>query len=119
MKSNGSSDNNGGYSTGWNARRSLHILKMSLTRPTPLPIVNDDSDEEMEIDENDVEMPCVQAASKVSPCVDRLPADLTMSKENVRPFIYNSNRFLHSTQQMCRSKLVYGVNQIFVFRISS
>ncbi|XP_065023768.1 kinesin-like protein KIN-12B [Musa acuminata AAA Group] len=82
MKSNGSSDNNGGYSTGWNARRSLHILKMSLTRPTPLPIVNDDSDEEMEIDENDVEMPCVHAASQVSPCVDRLSADLTVSKEN-------------------------------------
>ncbi|THU46590.1 hypothetical protein C4D60_Mb09t06530 [Musa balbisiana] len=82
MKSNGSSDNNGGYSTGWNARRSLHILKMSLTRPAPLPIVNDDSDEEMEIDENDVEIPCVQAASQVSPCVDRLSADLTMSKEN-------------------------------------
>ncbi|RZR89884.1 hypothetical protein BHM03_00017671 [Ensete ventricosum] len=81
MKSNGSSDNNGGYSTGWNARRSLHILKMSLTRPTPLPIVKDDSDEEMEIDENDVEMPCVQAASQVSR-VDRLSADLMVSKEN-------------------------------------
>ncbi|WOL14421.1 kinesin-like protein KIN-12A [Canna indica] len=57
MKSNGSSDNSGGYSTGWNARRSLHLLKMSLK---PLPVVEDDSDEEMEIDDNDVEMPCVQ-----------------------------------------------------------
>ncbi|KAG6535452.1 hypothetical protein ZIOFF_000425 [Zingiber officinale] len=72
MKSNGSSDNNGGYSTAWNARRSLHILKMSLVRPKPLPVVKDDSDEEMEIDENDVEM--LDAPQSAS-------ARLTISKE--------------------------------------
>ncbi|PSS34578.1 Kinesin-like protein [Actinidia chinensis var. chinensis] len=55
MKANGNqTDPNGGYSTGWNARRSLNLLKFSLNRPMTLPHVDEDSDEEMEIvDEND------------------------------------------------------------------
>ncbi|KAL4192544.1 hypothetical protein AMTRI_Chr06g172520 [Amborella trichopoda] len=60
MKSNGGNspgDGNGGYSTGWNARRSLNLLRLSLSRPLTLPHVENDSDEEMEIDENDVEKP--------------------------------------------------------------
>lgn len=82
MKSKGSSDNNGGYSTAWNARRSLHILKMSLARPKPLPVVKDDSDEEMEIDENDVEMlDAPQSASADKSAV------LTISK--VRSFMHH------------------------------
>ncbi|KAF3787603.1 Kinesin-like protein [Nymphaea thermarum] len=58
MKSNGNSqaDSGGGYSTGWNARRSLNLLRMSLSRPSTLqPQVEDDSDEEMEIVEEGVE----------------------------------------------------------------
>ncbi|XP_062225390.1 kinesin-like protein KIN-12A [Phragmites australis] len=58
MKSNGSLEgNNGSFSTGWNARRSLHLLKMSLGRPSTFQTIKEDSDEEMEIDENDVEKP--------------------------------------------------------------
>ncbi|CAL5413959.1 unnamed protein product [Camellia sinensis] len=50
MKANGNqADPYGGYSTGWNARRSLNLLKFSLNRPMTLPHVDDDSDEEMEI----------------------------------------------------------------------
>lgn len=47
MKSNGSQNDPGaGYSTGWNARRSLNLLKYSLNRhPKLMP----DDDEEMEI----------------------------------------------------------------------
>ncbi|KAL9253259.1 Kinesin-like protein [Drosera capensis] len=52
MKSNGSQkDLNGAYSNGWNARRSLNLLKFSLNRPLMLPHVDDDGDEVMEIDE--------------------------------------------------------------------
>lgn len=40
---------NGGYSTGWNARRSLSLLKFSLNRPMTLPHIDDEGDEEMEI----------------------------------------------------------------------
>lgn len=40
---------NGGYSTGWNARRSLNLLKFSLNRPMTLPHIDDEGDEEMEI----------------------------------------------------------------------
>lgn len=61
MKANGvSADSNGGYSTGWNARRSLNLLKFSLNRPMTLPHSDNDSDEEMEIDEEAVEKLCVQ-----------------------------------------------------------
>ncbi|GFY83651.1 phragmoplast-associated kinesin-related protein [Actinidia rufa] len=50
MKANANqTDPNGGYSTGWNARRSLNLLKFSLNRPMTLPHVDEDSDEEMEI----------------------------------------------------------------------
>ncbi|KAM7486192.1 hypothetical protein LguiA_002201 [Lonicera macranthoides] len=55
MKANGAqSDPNGGHLTGWNARRSLNLLKFSLNRPMGLPRVDDDSDEEMEIIEEAV-----------------------------------------------------------------
>ncbi|KAL4591149.1 hypothetical protein LXL04_004099 [Taraxacum kok-saghyz] len=47
MKENTSQS--GGNSTGWNARRSLNLLKYSLNRPMVLPRVDDDEDEEMEI----------------------------------------------------------------------
>ncbi|KAK6914368.1 Kinesin motor domain [Dillenia turbinata] len=61
MKANGNSENStGSYSTGWNARRSLNLLKFSLNRPMTLPHMEDDSDEEMEIDEEAVEKLFVQ-----------------------------------------------------------
>ncbi|KAI3791167.1 hypothetical protein L2E82_04825 [Cichorium intybus] len=42
-------DPSGKYSTGWNARRSLNLLKYSLNRPMMLPRMDEDGDEEMEI----------------------------------------------------------------------
>lgn len=54
MKANANlNDQTGNYPKGWNARRSLNLLKFSLSRPTTLPYVEDDSDEEMEIVEQD------------------------------------------------------------------
>ncbi|XP_009627869.1 kinesin-like protein KIN-12B [Nicotiana tomentosiformis] len=45
VKANGSqADQNGNYSSGWNARRSLNLLKFSLNRP-----IDGDGDTEMEI----------------------------------------------------------------------
>ncbi|KAL6960057.1 TRAFAC class myosin-kinesin ATPase superfamily [Sarracenia purpurea var. burkii] len=69
MKSNGNQiDSNGGYSTGWNARRSLNLLKFSLNnRPMTLPCVDDDSDEEMEIVNDD--QIGVQSADRVNDAV--------------------------------------------------
>ncbi|XWS35217.1 hypothetical protein CRYUN_Cryun21dG0107100 [Craigia yunnanensis] len=62
MKANGNNqtDPNGSYSTGWNARRSLNLLKFSLNHPRTLPHVDEDDDEEMEIDEEAVENLCAQ-----------------------------------------------------------
>ncbi|XP_038985906.1 kinesin-like protein KIN-12B isoform X1 [Phoenix dactylifera] len=69
MKSNGTcAESNGGYSNGWNARRSLSLLRLSLKCPTALPIIEGDSDEEMEIDEDDVEKVCIQAYTLPSSC---------------------------------------------------
>ncbi|KAI3470080.1 hypothetical protein Pfo_026743 [Paulownia fortunei] len=50
---------NGAYATGWNARRSLNLLRFSLNRPMMLPHVEDDSDEEMEIVDTDEAMPVI------------------------------------------------------------
>ncbi|KAG9160579.1 hypothetical protein Leryth_023308 [Lithospermum erythrorhizon] len=49
MKENVNQTEQNEFSSRWNARRSLNILKFSLNRPMTLPHVNDDSDEEMEI----------------------------------------------------------------------
>ncbi|KAI3716452.1 hypothetical protein L1987_67345 [Smallanthus sonchifolius] len=52
MKSNSNQiDPSAGYSTGWNARRSLNILKYSLNHPKMMPHLDydDNDDEEMEI----------------------------------------------------------------------
>lgn len=54
-KDNNQPTNNGGYSSGWNARRSYSLLRLSLGQPLTLPHTDTDSDEEMEIDEDAVE----------------------------------------------------------------
>ncbi|ESW35786.1 hypothetical protein PHAVU_001G264500 [Phaseolus vulgaris] len=56
MKANGynTMDSNGGHSAAW-IRRSLNLLQSSLNRPPPLPRLDEDGDEEMEIDEEGVE----------------------------------------------------------------
>ncbi|CAA6667930.1 unnamed protein product [Spirodela intermedia] len=71
MRSGVSAESNGSYSTGWNARRSLNLLKMSLCRPTKLPVIDDENDEEMEIDEEDVEKPYLHSPNlRISQAVD-------------------------------------------------
>ncbi|XP_062186174.1 kinesin-like protein KIN-12A [Phragmites australis] len=82
MKSNGGLEgNNGSFSTGWNARRSLHLLKMSLSRPTTFQAIKEDSDEEMEIDENDVEKPYNAVNTVTSPIGDKESKGLKASME--------------------------------------
>ncbi|KAK7311432.1 hypothetical protein RJT34_09570 [Clitoria ternatea] len=56
IKANGNNpmDSSGGHSAAW-IRRSLNLLQSSLNRPQPLPRLDDDGDEEMEIDEEGVE----------------------------------------------------------------
>ncbi|KAK4732931.1 hypothetical protein R3W88_025919 [Solanum pinnatisectum] len=50
VKANGSqADQKGNHSSGWNARRSLNLLKFSLNRPMTLPPLDEDGDTEMEI----------------------------------------------------------------------
>ncbi|KAK3145041.1 hypothetical protein QOZ80_4AG0321890 [Eleusine coracana subsp. coracana] len=66
MKSNAGSEGN----NGWNARHSLRLLKMSLSRPT-FQAINEDSDEEMEIVENDIEKPCVHDNIATCPIEDK------------------------------------------------
>ncbi|KAL5215917.1 hypothetical protein ABZP36_007318 [Zizania latifolia] len=71
MKSGGSDGSNGSFSTGWNARRSLHLLKMSLSRPTTFQTIHEDSaDVEMEIDDSDVEKPHNHENMAISPLGD-------------------------------------------------
>ncbi|GAV58960.1 Kinesin domain-containing protein/Kinesin-related domain-containing protein [Cephalotus follicularis] len=64
MKANGNNPTgtNGGLSAGW-ARMSLNLIKQSLSHPSMLNVIDDDSDEEMEIDEEAVEKLCVEVKS--------------------------------------------------------
>ncbi|KAG7995310.1 hypothetical protein I3843_01G102900 [Carya illinoinensis] len=58
-------DSNGGHSAAW-IRRSLSLLKSSLSCPMTLHHVDDDGDEEMEIDEEAVERLCVQVDKQIA-----------------------------------------------------
>ncbi|KAJ6844708.1 kinesin-like protein KIN-12B [Iris pallida] len=89
MKSNGSSvESNGSYSTGWNARRSLSLLRMSLNCPTVVPVTKDDGDVEMEIDENDVERSHIHANPKSS-SHEEPPVQSGSYKEEDKSIYYN------------------------------
>ncbi|OAY69167.1 Kinesin-like protein KIN12B [Ananas comosus] len=82
MKSNvAAPGNTGNYSNNWNATRSLNLLRMSLCRPTVLSTIKDDSDEEMEIDENDVEKPPKEAGMQLSPAEVEVSTHLNSSME--------------------------------------
>ncbi|KAK9151394.1 hypothetical protein Syun_009703 [Stephania yunnanensis] len=49
-----------GYFKGQNARESLHHLRLSLNRSLILPKIDNDSDEEINVDEDDVKNLCTQ-----------------------------------------------------------
>ncbi|KAL2651860.1 hypothetical protein R1flu_019988 [Riccia fluitans] len=58
MKTNGAQEpGTGGYSNGWNARRSYNLLRLSLSHPMTISAadLDVDNDHEMEIDEDDCE----------------------------------------------------------------
>ncbi|XP_072969272.1 kinesin-like protein KIN-12B isoform X1 [Typha angustifolia] len=118
MKSNGNmARENGSYSTGWNARQSLKLLKMSLSRATGLPTIKDDSDEEMEIDENDVEKPCLQVGIRSSSTVGKVPTQLENSKDgrncpsSNEPLVGHMQP-LNTSGSFCGSEQVDGVIDI-------
>ncbi|XP_020162174.1 kinesin-like protein KIN-12A isoform X2 [Aegilops tauschii subsp. strangulata] len=105
MKSNGGSEGgNGSFSTGWNARRSLHLLKMSLNRPTTFQAIKEDSDEEMEIDENDVEKPSnhdmvIALAGDIG--FKRLPASEVTNAGLSHVDAFDGDKILMPTKRSC------------------
>ncbi|GMY32137.1 kinesin-like protein KIN-12B [Fagus crenata] len=67
IKANGYNphDSNGGHSAAW-IRRSMNLLKSSLSCPMTLRHIDDDGDEEMEIDEEAVERLCEQVDKQIA-----------------------------------------------------
>ncbi|KAM1087887.1 hypothetical protein ACFX2B_013227 [Malus domestica] len=65
IKANGNNPvaSSGGHSAAW-FRQSLNMLKARLKPPMTLPHVDDDSDEEMEIDEEAVERLCAEVSNQ-------------------------------------------------------
>ncbi|WOL11373.1 kinesin-like protein KIN-12A [Canna indica] len=90
MKSNGSAGGNGSFSSTWNARRSLNLLKMSLSHPSTLQLVKDDSDVEMEIDESGIETTYIQVCTTL-PCDDKASADLSTPKEVLSSYVSDND----------------------------
>ncbi|KAH1047026.1 hypothetical protein J1N35_037810 [Gossypium stocksii] len=108
MKSNGNNqtDPNGSYSTGWNARRSLNLLKFSLHHPRTLPHVDEDGDEEMEIDEEAVEDLCAQIGVQ--------PADIYLhSNELTKQEIIESISGNTTSENGCAGNLVPNSSETF------
>ncbi|KAL1219322.1 Kinesin-like protein KIN-12B [Cardamine amara subsp. amara] len=65
---NNTANPNAAYTTSWNARRSLSLLRsFGLSHPKSLPHGDDDGDTEMEIDEEAVERLCAQMGLQSSP----------------------------------------------------
>ena len=58
-------DSDGGHSAAW-IRRSMNLLKSSLSCPITLRHVDDDGDEEMEIDEEAVEILCERVDKQIA-----------------------------------------------------
>ncbi|TYI61146.1 hypothetical protein E1A91_D10G152300v1 [Gossypium mustelinum] len=108
MKSDGNNqtDPNGSYSTGWNARRSLNLLKFSLHHPRTLPHVDEDGDEEMEIDEEAVEDLCAQIGLQ--------PADIYLhSNELTKQEIIESISGNTTSENGCAGNLVPNSSETF------
>ncbi|CAN6227711.1 unnamed protein product [Urochloa humidicola] len=106
VKSNGGLEgNNGSSATGWNPRRSLHLLKMSLGRPTTFQPIKEDSDEEMEIDENDVEKPYCHDNMAISPIKGKeskgLQASMDISAGTSHVEALDGDKNLISTKRSC------------------
>nr|GEY01429.1 kinesin-like protein KIN12B isoform X2 [Tanacetum cinerariifolium] len=86
IKSTGNQvDPSAGYSTGWNARRSINVLKYSLHHPLILPHVDDDGDEEMEIvDETEqATVPSNEDNKSTTPIERKDSADSDVTMEEV------------------------------------
>ncbi|XP_051133503.1 kinesin-like protein KIN-12B [Andrographis paniculata] len=82
MKANNQTGQGGAYATGWNARRSLNLLRYSLNRPMMLPHIEDDSDEEMEIVDTDETMSTMPDEKYIcSPRQDDKSTDINMEDE--------------------------------------
>ncbi|CAH8362950.1 unnamed protein product [Eruca vesicaria subsp. sativa] len=70
VKNNGNNPN-ATYTTSWNARRSMSLLRsFGLSHPKSLPHGDDDGDTEMEIDEEAVERLCAQIGLQSSPLAE-------------------------------------------------
>ncbi|GAA0175608.1 microtubule binding motor protein [Lithospermum erythrorhizon] len=86
MKANGNQTGQNDSSSRWNARRSLNLLKFSLNRPMTLPLINDDSDEEMEIVEEAegiIQLAELQVAEEVAIPGRQVSLDTDVSMEEV------------------------------------
>lgn len=80
MKDNGNNPTNpnAAYTTSWNARRSLSLLRsFGLSHPKSLPHGDDDGDTEMEIDEEAVERLCAQMGLQSSPPAEENNQDMS------------------------------------------
>lgn len=83
LNENRSAIRNGVYFKGTNARESLNHLRVSLNRSLILPHIEDDSEEEINIDEEDVRELCVQL-DNVHASVEKISNDMPENKINMK-----------------------------------
>lgn len=115
MKSNGiSTDQCGNYSSGWNARRSLAILRQSLRGSVKTQLLDAENDEEMEIDDADVEKPFLQSNDMENDVGKRIINDLDQTSSNsvISKEEFSQVRQELSEHAVCSSFVTDGNNDI-------
>ena len=96
-------DSSGGHSAAW-IRRSLHLLKSSLSSPMSFPHIDDDGDEEMEIDEEAVENLCIQVEKQSAATADSILTDLSKAELKSDAKLMDSELRSSSNPQHCTSR---------------
>ncbi|XP_042462121.1 kinesin-like protein KIN-12C [Zingiber officinale] len=99
---------------GWKGRQSLNLLRASLNRSLNLPNVDQESDEEMDVDEEDVSQLCVQLENLNSSVEDKSNnIDLTEesdreNNQNAKSVDANASKMSLGLSIPCQEQLMLG-----------
>lgn len=113
MKSNGiSTGQSGNYSSGWNARRSLAILRQSLRGSVKTQLLDAENDEEMEIDDADVENSSNMQNSgiKQEAVIPNIDMEIHQSENNPNTDMMKSDDMPNKGENACERSIINSEN---------
>lgn len=93
-------------SSGWNTKRSMNILRQSLSYPIILPVIDDDDDEEMEIDDEEMEIDDKDVEN--TPIQAALPSHDESNDDAGKSASLSSQAIFSEPTDFCRNPSVNG-----------